>query len=59
MYVNINVGKCLPGQTLREASNIKALTCQCDFKRAGRILSCETDQMIILKVYSHNIASKQ
>ena len=50
--MDITVDKCLPGKTLRKANNDSAtLTCECDFKAASElILSCESDQMIILRV---------
>ena len=52
MYINITVEECLPGQTLSKAtSDSKALTCQCDRMRESRILTCKSDQMIILKVH--------
>ena len=55
------VDKCLPGQTLRKAnSDSSTLTCECDFKTASKsILSCETDEMIILRVCNQqNIANR-
>ena len=58
-YINVTIETCLPGRTLRKAnSDSVSLTCECDYKRtSGSIISCETDETVILKVHNRsNIA---